>query len=263
MTTTTAANQPSVPACPRVADLTLDHPWQWVEAGWKDMRRAPGTSIAFGVLAVVSSYLVTLAVVSAGMFFLVPPLAAGFFLLAPLFGMVFYAVSRGLERGVVLSFGQALMAWRTNHAHIAAMGIVLLLLMLVWMLIANLVFAIFYGGLPPMWDNFIAEVFLSGKSPAFLLTGIITGAILAFAVFTVSVVSIPMLMDRQVDVMTAIRTSFAAVRCNPRTMLLWACIIVMLIGAGFATFFLGLAVALPLVGHATWHAYRDTVPSTE
>ena len=125
MTTTTAANEPSAPDRPRVADLTLDHPWQWVEAGWKDLRRAPGTSIAFGVLAVASSWLVTLAVVSAGMFFLIPPLAAGFFLLAPLFGMVFYAISRGLERGVVLSVGQALVSWRNNHAHIAAMGVLL------------------------------------------------------------------------------------------------------------------------------------------
>jgi uncharacterized membrane protein len=112
----------------------------------------------------------------------------------------------------------------------------------------------------PTWENFIPQVFLSGKSPGFLFSGIIAGALIAGFTFSITAISVPMLMDRQVDVLTAMQTSVQAVRRNWQAMALWASLIVMFVGVGIATFYIGLIVTMPLIGHATWHAYRDLVP---
>lgn len=247
-------------AIPKVNTITLDHPWAWLAKGWKDLSRAPKFSLAYGTVFVLVSYLLTLGLVSEDLFFIIPPLAAGFFLVAPLLGIGLYQISDTLERGEQVQFCNALTAWRRNQAHLSAMALVLVMVMLAWMLAALLVFALLYHQPVPTWENFIPVVFLSGTSPAFLLTGIAVGALIAAFTFAISAITVPMLMDRQVDVFTAMQTSLHAVRTNWQAMALWACLIVMFVGVGLATFYLGLIVAMPLVGHATWHAYRDLVP---
>lgn len=247
-------------AIPKVNTITLDHPWAWLAKGWKDLSRAPKFSLAYGTVFVLVSYLLTLGLVSDDLFFIIPPLAAGFFLVAPLLGIGLYQISDTLERGEQVQFCNALTAWRRNQAHLSAMALVLVMVMLAWMLAALLVFALLYHQPVPTWENFIPVVFLSGTSPAFLLTGIAVGALIAAFTFAISAITVPMLMDRQVDVFTAMQTSLHAVRTNWQAMALWACLIVMFVGVGLATFYLGLIVAMPLVGHATWHAYRDLVP---
>ncbi len=244
---------------PPVHTITLDHPWRWLEAGWSDLRSNPRLSLGYGAIYVVASYLITYALVSGQLFYLIPPLAAGFFLVAPLLGIGLYAASRTHAAGGTPHFGELREAWSSNPVHLAAMGVALMIMLLVWMMLANLVFALFFQGLVPTWENFIPEVFLSGHSPLFLVSGFAVGAVVALFTFAISAISVPMLMDRQVDVMTAIQTSLEAVRINWRPMLLWAAIIVVLVGTGLATFYLGLLVAMPVVGHATWHAYRDLV----
>lgn len=247
-------------AIPKVNTITLDHPWAWLAKGWKDLSRAPKFSLAYGTVFVLVSYLLTLGLVSEDLFFIIPPLAAGFFLVAPLLGIGLYQISDTLERGEQVQFCNALTAWRRNQVHLSAMALVLVMVMLAWMLAALLVFALLYHQPVPTWENFIPVVFLSGTSPAFLLTGIAVGALIAAFTFAISAITVPMLMDRQVDVFTAMQTSLHAVRTNWQAMALWACLIVMFVGVGLATFYLGLIVAMPLVGHATWHAYRDLVP---
>jgi uncharacterized membrane protein len=247
-------------AIPKINTITLDHPWEWLAQGWKDLRRAPAFSLAYGAVFVLVSYLLTLGLVAEGLFFIIPPLAAGFFLVAPLLGIGLYQISDTLERGEQVQFCNALTAWKRNQVHLSAMALVLVLVMLAWMLAALLVFALLYHQPVPTWENFIPVVFLSGNSPAFLLTGIAVGALIAAFTFAISAITVPMLMDRQVDVFTAMHTSVQAVRTNWQAMSLWAGLIVMFIGIGLVTFYLGLIVAMPLVGHATWHAYRDLVP---
>ena len=247
---------------PAVKSITFDEPWQWLAAGWKDLRQAPKFSLTYGLVFVVMSYLLTLALISGDMFFIIPPLAAGFFLLAPLLGIGLYGVSRSIEQGQPVEFCQVQRTWRSNPVHISAMGLILLMLMLVWMLAANLVFALFFDRPVPTWENFIPSVFLSGDSPAFLFAGIVSGGVIAFFTFAVSVVTVPLLIDRPIDVMTAVQTSLEAVRKNWKPLLLWASLIAMFVGIGILTFYVGLAITMPLVGHATWHAYRDLVPST-
>jgi uncharacterized membrane protein len=244
---------------PKVNDVTLDHPWQWLASGWKDLTRAPRFSLAYGAVFTLVSALLTLGLMYQQLFFVIPPLAAGFFLISPLLGIGLYKISATLEQGEEVQFCQALKAWRRNEVHLAAMGVTLLLILMAWMLAANLVFALLFSKPVPTWENFIPQVFLSGDSPLFVIAGIGVGGLIAAFTFSISVVSVPLLMDRQVDLMTAIQTSLLAVRRNWQAMALWACLIVMFVGIGIVTFYLGLIVAMPLVGHATWHAYKDLV----
>lgn len=244
---------------PRVNEITLDHPWQWLADGWKDLTRAPKYSLAYGSVFTIVSILMTMGMFYEHLFFVIPPLAAGFFLVAPLLGIGLYKISDTLEQNQEVQFCQALIAWKRNEVHLAGMGVTLLLILMAWMLAANLVFALLFDKPVPTWENFIPQVFLSGESPLFLFTGIAVGALIALFTFTITVVSVPMLMDRQVDLMTAMHTSVRAVRRNWQAMALWASLIIMFVGIGLVTFYIGLIVAMPLVGHATWHAYRDLV----
>lgn len=244
---------------PKVNQITLDHPWKWLAEGWHDLIRAPQFSLAYGAVFTLVSALVTLGLIYQGLFFVVPPLAAGFFLVAPLLGIGLYKISESLEEGQPLEFCQAWRAWKRNEVHSAAMGVTLLLILMAWMLVANLIFALMFDRPVPTWENFIPVVFLSGDSPLFLFTGIIVGGLIAGFTFTISVVSVPLLMDRQIDLFSAIQVSIQAVRSNWQPMALWACLIAMFVGIGILTFYIGLTIAMPLVGHATWHAYRDLV----
>jgi uncharacterized membrane protein len=242
-----------------INSITLDHPWRWIEAGWSDFRRAPGISLTIGILFVAFSYLLATWLYLSDRLFLLPPLVAGFFLIAPFLALAFYQVSRQLQQDQSPDLSQALTVWREHPFNMLVMGLVLMLLLLAWMMAANLVFAIFYTGITPKFENMLQALFFSGDSPAFLVAGTISGSLFAFAAFAISVAAVPMLLDRKVDVLTAIRTSIAAVRENPRPLALWAMLIVMFVGLGLFSFFIGLAIFMPLIGYASWHAYRDLV----
>lgn len=255
-----ATHTPQGYPLPIVNEITFDHPWEWLSKGWQDLKRAPKYSLTYGAFFVVVSILMTLGLMVGSLFFIIPPLAAGFFLLAPFLGIGLYQISSTLERGERVEYCQALKAWHKNDINLGAMAVVLVMVMLVWMLAALLLFAILYDQPVPTWENFVPVVFLSGESPAFVFAGIVAGALIAAFTFTISAITVPMLMDRDVDVFTAIRTSIEAVRKNWQAMALWACLIVMFVGIGIVTYYIGLLITMPLVGHATWHAYRDLVP---
>ena len=245
---------------PRVNEVSLEQPWEWISKGWEDLKRAPKFSLAYGAVFALVSVLLTLGLLAEGLFFIVPPLAAGFFLVAPLLGIGLYQISENLEQGKEVQFCQALQAWRRNDVQLSAMAVVLVLVLLAWMLSALVVFALFFHSPVPTWENFVPQVFLSGENNLFVAAGIIVGGAIAAFTFAISAVTVPMLMDRQVDVVTAMRTSMDAVKKNWQAMTLWGALIVMFVGLGIVTYYVGLIVAMPLVGHATWHAYRDLVP---
>ena len=259
MSEAVATPAPDPSARPVVNQITLDHPWEWLAKGWKDIQRAPKFGLTYGAVFAAISYLLTLGLIYGNTFFIIPPLAAGFFLVAPLLGIGLYRISATLEEGGKVEFCQAWRAWKQNEVQLSAMALTLTMVLLVWMLAAILVFALFYDRPIPTWENFIPQVFLSGSSPLFLFTGISVGAVIALFTFSITVVTVPMLMDRGIDLLSAIRTSLEATRRNWSAMALWASLIVMFVGVGLVTFYLGLIVTMPLVGHATWHAYRDLV----
>jgi uncharacterized membrane protein len=246
-----------------INQITLDHPWQWIGAGWNDFKRAPLLSVAYGLIFFLASILLTLLVFSSNFFFLVPPLAAGFFLVAPILSVFLYDTSRKLKRGETPSFLATCSSCRANPFNLIVMGVILMLVLVFWMMIANLVFAIFFSDAFLTFDNFLPTLFLSGQSPAFLAAGILSGGILALAVFSITVISVPLLIDRDVNALDAITTSYHAVLKNPRPLLLWAALIVMFVCLGFLTFYIGFAISMPVIGYATWHAYNDLVGSTQ
>ncbi len=244
---------------PDIKDITMDSPWDWLAEGWRDLRRAPSISLTYGTGFVIASWILALLLLAVDLWFLVLPMAAGFMLLGPLFAVGLYDVSRKLERGETPTLGAAVTAWRHEPSQMGMMCVALLLLHMIWVEVAIIIFALFLGDVTPTMERLIGDVFFQAHSVPFLIVGTGVGAIFALIVFSICAVSIPMIMDRHVNVITAILTSLRAVQANWRPMMLWAGLIVVFTAAGIATLFVGLAITLPLIGHATWHAYRALV----
>jgi uncharacterized membrane protein len=240
--------------------VPVEQPWSWLGAAWRDLLAAPGTSLLYGLVPVLAGWLAILLLVWRDLPYLVLPLGAGFFFVGPFIAVGLYEVSRRREAGLPVDIETTIGAWRRNPDQMALMGVLFLLLHLAWMRIAQLLFALFAWRSLQSWDRFADLLWYSSKSLPFLATGVICGALLAGLAFLIGAFSIPYLLDRRgSNIFEAIATSVAAVRLNPQPMLLWAALIVLLVGLGMIAGLLGLVVTLPLCGYATWHAYRDVV----
>jgi uncharacterized membrane protein len=178
-------------------------------------------------------------------------------LLAPILAAGLYEVSRRQGEGMTTGLGQTLGGWTRNADSIEMFGLLLMLIVIGWERLSAILFALFYAGDLPNVQTFVRSVFLSGDYTGFVLTYVAIGALLAAAVFAMSAISVPMLVDRKVDILTAIATSLEAVRRNAAAMTLWAVLLVALTAIGFATLLLGMIVVMPWAAHASWHAYRD------
>lgn len=245
---------------PRVLKIGSDRPWLWLIAGWRDMRRLPTVSLGYGLCLAVVSWSLTLGLWFLDALYLLLPLGAGFVFVGPLIAVGLYEASRRLEQGKPCSFIDALFAWRTNASQIAMLGLVLMLFQLLWVRLALLIFALFFGQVPLGLDDLLATVVLSKGAIPFLAVGTAVGAALAGLAFSMTVVAVPMLLDRDdVGVAEAMATSVRVAQVNWKVMIGWGGLIAQFTVAGIATLFLGLAVALPLIAHASWHAYRDMV----
>jgi len=255
----TAGQGPS-PSVPRVRRVALERPWSWLAAGWRDIWRAPGVSLVYGALFTVVSLALGAGLFLTGLEYLLPPLAAGFMLLGPMLAVGLYETSRRLEAGEPVSLGAALFVATRSPTQLAFLGVILMLALLAWVRIASLLFALFFGTLefPPLAD-ILPMLFFTWEGLGLLIVGSAVGAAIAAAVFAISVVSVPMLMVRDLDAITAMLVSLRAVRENFVVLALWAWLIVVLTGFGLVPGFLGLVVTFPLVGHATWYAYRDLI----
>lgn len=246
---------------PHIRQVGLARPWAWLSAGWADMRAHPGISLAFGAVTTGLGAGMFAALQALDMLYLFLPLAAGFVFIAPILAVGLYEISRRHGQGASVDFGVYLSAIRRNPANIALFGLGLLLFLVMWVRTAYVLFAMFHGTAPMPGLPMVAEhVFFGPDSFAFLATGTALGAILTLVAFTFSAISLPMLIDRPgTNVAQAMFTSVRAVVANPRTMLFWAGLITLFAVIGIATMMIGLVVLMPLVGHASWHAYRDLV----
>jgi uncharacterized membrane protein len=239
--------------------VDVEMPWGWLRRGWQDMVRAPQVSLAFGLVIAAFS-----AVVIAGLWQLdwlaySFPLASGFMFAAPFLGIAFYEISRRLEMGAPIRFHDIAVAWRKRPGSIFSLGLILMLFQVAWMRIALLLYALFFGPTPVDWPNFIVSILTTIDGMVFLIVGTAIGGVLAAIAFALSVVSFPLLLDRDVGTVQAIATSVAATAANWRVLAGWGALIVLFTGAGLITGCLGLIVTMPLIGHASWHAYRDLV----
>lgn len=229
--------------------LDAGAPFRWLRLGWQDVKRSPGPSLAYGIFLMLFSYLITYLVFSAGNYILLFSLLTGFVLLGPALAFGMYDVSCQLERGRSPTLGHCLMESKKHIGNELIFAVILLIILLVWARAASMVHIFF----PTDSDAGLVGLL------TFLGIGSAVGAVFAALVFSVSAFSLPMMMDQDVDVVTAALTSINAVLNNKGVMLLWAAIIVVAVLIGFATAFIGLAVLLPLIGHATWHGYRETI----
>ncbi len=244
---------------PPIRALPASRPLRWLGAGWRDLRRAPWIGMTYGSMFAAMGAVLTLGLASADRLPWIVPGGFGFVLLGPLLAVGLYEVSRCLEQGLRPRLTPVLNAWRANPAQIGVLGVALIAVLVTWLLVANLIFALFFSRPIAGWHDFYTQAFLSGQGLPFLTVGTLVGAVFAVLVFSITVISIPMLLDRKADVITAMVTSIRAARRNPATMAVWAGMILVLTAAGLMTLYIGLIVVLPLIGHATWHAYRDLV----
>jgi len=245
---------------PLIRQVPVDRPWQWLAAGWRDLLETPRLSLACGLVPVLAGWLAAALLIWLDLPYLLVPLGAGFFFVGPFIAVGLYEISRRRELGSTPGAEDVAYAWKRNPEQIAFMGMFFLLFHLAWMRVAQLLFALFDFRTVPSWDRFSEVVWYSSRSLPFLACGVVCGAVLAAIAFAVGAFAIPYLLDRrESNVFEAIATSVAAVKLNLQPMLLWAALIVILTAFGMVPGLVGLAITVPLVGHATWHAYRDVV----
>jgi len=253
---------------PAIRHLSMEQPLIWLGKGWQELRRNPVLAIGYGaMIAIIYAAIVGFALATQ-YYHVGVQLTAGFVLLAPMMALGFYGISQKRERGEKAAFGDLLRAWRSNPKGILGLGLVLVLLFLTWFMVSMQTAA------------FLAEskeelvLFLGGAESLGAFTGALVteltipvvlayfgvGLLAVLVTFALTAVSIPMLMEYpESDAITALVTSWNAVLQNWRPMLWWAVLIAAITGIGLALFYIGLVVTMPVLGFATWHAYRDTL----
>lgn len=263
MSNSKASSLRGVSRLPAADRLQAGRPLAWLRAGWQDFRQAPSISLSYGAIAVAASFVVVAGLATVRLDFLILPMTAGFMLLAPVLATGLYEVSRRLKKRQPVTLFETLQAFSRNPGGLLNMGLILMLALLGWIRVAMLLFALFFSQTAPTTPNVLQRIFFSDQTLAFFLTGSAVGFLLAFLVFSISVISIPMLIDRPVGVMTAIITSFTVVRRHLLPLFLWAVMIAAIMLAGMAVALVGMAVSFPVLGYASWHAYEDLAPSAE
>lgn len=237
-----------------------DRPWVWLTAGWQDLMANPQIGFFYGGALTCAGWLLALLLLWARTAWAILPASAGFFMVAPILAAGLYEASRLREAGEEVTFAACLRGFTRNAGQLAFMGVVLLVLHLFWVRVAALIFMLMFGiNFAPALEDLPMAMLRSPMLLPFLLVGTAAGAVLAAVAFAISAVSIPMLVDRDITAMEAITVSLRAVRASPAAMVFWAGLIVVFTAMAMVPFFLGLALVIPLVGHATWHAYRDLV----
>jgi len=240
-----------------IAKVPVGAPITWLSKGLSDLHAAPTASLFYGLCFAVMGWAIVFFYGHA--YSLTVALMAGFMLLGPGLAMGLYGLSRQREAGQVPQLRPSLAIWKDNISNLGIFALVTGVVFLIWARASLVVFAVFYSSGLPTADDFLRE-FLSLAKAEFVIAYLIVGSGFAAFIFSISVVAVPLMLDRDTDAISAMLLSLATVAKNPLAMLLWAVLIVVLTGVGFATAFTGLVVTVPILGHATWHAYRALVP---
>lgn len=240
---------------PQTDKVSASRPFTWLKLGWQDLRQHPLPSLGYGILIAIAGWLVL--AISSNYTYLTSTSITGFMLLAPLGAAGIYELTSEREEGRETSFAQSIHDVVKNLGQIAFLGFILGCVAIGWERVSCILFALFYGGEAVNLHFFYNALF--SEYWMFTVSWILGGFVLACITFAFTAVSIPMLADREVDVVTAMMTSLRVVMENLPAMVVWAAIIVTLTAIGFATGLLGLIVLFPLLGHATWIAYKELV----
>jgi len=243
-----------------IQHVAFSAPFTWLTAGWRDLWAAPQISLAYGAIVSAFAFAIAIQLSRIEALPLLLPFSGGFLLVGPILAGGLYEISWRHQRGEPITFRSILFSSSAVRQQIAFFGVVLLILYFFWIRVALLLFMLFFGpaGMPPFGD-FLNALMLTPHGQGLLVTGTAVGAVFAAVVFAISVVSVPMIFDRNVDTVTAMIASMRAVSHNLLPMALWAVLIVALTAIGLAAFFIGLAITFPLIGHSTWHAYKALI----
>ena len=239
--------------------VPMSRPLAWLSAGMRDLALAPGPSLLHGLVVVVAG----IAILSLSMraWPLLPGAFSGFVLIAPILATGLYELSRRLEEGEAPTLAHVFGAWARGTRPLVWMGLGLALAATLWVLVSAVLVALFVHAPITGLREFLRLVVVGEGSNLFPLW-LALGGLGAAVVFAATVVSVPLLLDREIGLGAALATSVRAVGENPVTMALWAAIIMLLTFLSMATFMLGFAITIPVIGHATWHAYRDVVDAS-
>ncbi len=244
-----AAAVPFVAPCRKLAPLA---PLGWLRLGWQDMRRAWRESITYGILMMLISWLISLLAYRLGNYGLLLGVLSGFVFLGPVLAIGLYSISAALERQQQTSLSRTLRAGKRHLGNVMVFALILLVLFLVWARAASMVHIFFPMESSPDWRNIAV----------FLAIGSAVGSVFAAVTFMISAFSLPMIVHRDVDAVTAVVTSINAVLRNKPAMLVWIMLIVLAVFLGFATGMLGFILTLPVIGFATWHGYLETIDAS-
>ena len=231
-----------------------------ISKGVRDFSRAPKYGMAFGAIYAVGGWFILWLTFSLGYYYLAYPFVMGFALFAPFAAAGTYEISRRLESGEPLSWSVVFACvWNRAGKDVGWLALVSMFTQIIWLDIAMFVFLMFYGAHMPSLPQLFTNIFTTSYGLAFLIVGNGVGAIIALIVFSFTAVSPPLVVDRDVDFITAMTTSVQAVLANPRTMIAWAAVIGKDLAVSFVTLFAALLVIFPVLGHTTWHLYRRLI----
>lgn len=251
-------NQAQVASATVARDLSAGDLRRALAAGWDDFKAYPAFGLFFASIYVIAGLFLYYALVVRGEAVWLVPAAAGFPLLAPFVAVGLYEVSRRREAGLPMTWRAALGALRgRGDDQLIMMGGFIFVGFIFWIILAHGIFAIFLAesGI----GSETLDLFRTLPGIMMLLVGGLVGALMALAFYSITVVSLPMLVDRDVDFITAIIVSLATVRSNKMVLLGWAFLIGVVLFVAMIPLFLGLLIILPVLGHATWHLYRRAV----
>lgn len=237
----------SMPFVAPCNELDLRAPFRWLRKGWQDIRIAPKQSLIYGFVMMILSYALAFLAYQMGNFIIMVALLSGFMFIGPVLAIGLYSISCQIQNGKKPMLGYCLREGKRHLGSEMVFAVILLVVFLLWMRAASTVHVFFPVEANPEWRDLAV----------FLGVGSLIGAIFSAIIYCASVFSLPMFMDRRVDVVTAVVTSINAVLRNKAVSLLWGFLIVFFSLLGFVTG--TLLILLPLIGHATWHAYQETI----
>lgn len=249
---------------PEIRKVAMDRPWYWLSEGWRDFVAAPGLSMAYGSMATLAFIVLSLLFGTQGLWHWAIALMLGFLFVGPIMAVGLYEISRRREGNMKSTLRESMRGWQRNIFTTLSLGIIMVVLLLAWFLNAYEMTAMFVANTGEMARVFGGELalptFLTVVTWPMVAAAIITGIFWLAVVFILMAVSVPFAADHEdVDVITAIVVSVKAVKRNLLTMVLWAGLILIFAGVGILPFYLGLVFTFPLLGYATWHAYRDLI----
>ncbi len=245
-------------ASPAVLHIGVADLHEALRLGWEDFKAVPSHAIVLCLIYPVLGVILARAVLGYSVLPLLFPLAAGFALIGPFAALGLYELSRRRERGEQPTAWQATAVLRSpSFGAMLSLGTLLLALFVVWVAAAQAIYVATFGYVPASdIPDFATRVLTTSQGWTLIIAGCGVGFLFAVAALCISVVSFPMMLDRHASVADAMLTSMRVVAKNPATMAAWGLIVAVLLVIGSIPFFLGLAVVVPLLGHATWHLYR-------